>query len=167
VDLGVVGLAIHVLEQEPHACLASVVRCALQAVEGGLLAPLVVAREVIPGVNHDPAGRQAMRQIHVGAEIFIDGVAQIRRSLGDIDRGQDVQTEADPVPVPRRAHFFDASSVERLERIRRIVDADGGIKHLVRRGPGERVLEPHLAAEVDPDPLTQPHREASRLSFRP
>ena len=57
-----------------------------------------------------------------------------------------------------RAHARDPRLVERVDLVGRVVDADVGVGELVGRRPFERVLETHLAAEVDPDPLPQAHR---------
>ena len=59
VDLGVVGLRVHVLEQQLHALLSAWAEARLQALERGRLAALEVAGEVVAGMDHDPAGAEA------------------------------------------------------------------------------------------------------------
>ena len=68
-----------------------------------------------------------------------------------------MQAEADVVPVERRADLPDPRLIERAELVGLAVEADVGVADAVRRRPIERLLEAEPAAEIDPDPLAQPH----------
>ena len=108
---------------------------------------------------HDhPLRLEARRQIDIGAQILIGGIAQERRDLRNVDGGQGMEAEVQAVAL---AGFGDARAaliIEALHGIGRDVGLGIEIVDAMAGRPGDAVLERDAAAEVNADPILEGHR---------
>ena len=129
--------------------------------------PLVAIRgEMEPGMNDDPSGAKQRRGVDIGFEIAIDGVADQRRVLGDVDRRCGMQAEMDAVPLAPGAHRRRPCVVDRAERVGAGIELNIDKAHPMLRRPGDGVLESQFAPDIDPDPVAQCHRMPLHRSDR-
>jgi hypothetical protein len=105
-------------------------------------------------------GAEPGRDLDIGLEVTLDGIADIGRHFCDIDRRGGVQTEMHAVPFAGPAHADGARVVEAAQRIGAGVKLDVDPAHLMLCRPHERVFQPEPAPDVNPDPITQAHQVA-------
>ena len=133
---------------------------ALQSIETGGHPPLFVGGEMEARMHDDPFGAEPGRDLDIGLEVTLDGIADIGRHFCDIDRRGGVQTEMHAVPFAGPAHADGARVVEAAQRIGAGVKLDVDPAHLMLCRPHERVFQPEPAPDVNPDPITQTHQVA-------
>ena len=88
---------------------------------------------------------------------MLDGVGDIGRYFGDIDRRGGVKAEVDGVPFARSAYAGGARVVEAAQRIGAAVELDVYPVHFMLCGPLDRVLELEPTPDIYPDPIAQTH----------
>ena len=162
VDFGLGRLLVQVFEQDQRPMLLGMADDALQPLAPGGHPHLAVRGEMIAGMDHDPFGAEPGRHLDIGFEIIVDGLADIGRIFGDIDRGGGVQAEMDAVPLTRPTNRGRARVVKGCQRIGAGVELDVDPPHLVRGRPFDRIFEPQALPDIDPDPIPQPHALFSR-----
>src|SRR5688500_18545417 len=108
-------------------------------------------------MHNDPLRAQLRINIDVSLQIFFDGVAYIRRILGDVDGRQGMQTELNPVLFTCGAHACCAAVVESRECVGRCVELDIDKTHGVFRRPLDSVFELCSASNINAYSLPKAH----------
>jgi hypothetical protein len=165
-DLGVLRLAVEVLQQQAHARALGQLGGALQALDARRQARREVAREVVAAVHDDPRRPELPGDVDVRRQVLLGRLGQHGRRLGDVDGGGGVQSHVNPVPLAGRAHRGHALGGplgRRIEMPGRAFQAGVDIAHAMLGRPRQALLEPPLAAEIDADALAQRHRAGGRL----
>ena len=156
-DFGRVRLLVQVFEQDQRAMPFGIGDDALQPFEAGLYPHLLVGGEVKAGMHDDPFGAELGGDLDIGSEIAVDGVADMGRVFGDVDRRGGVQPKMDLTMPAGGADRGGAVAVEAAERVRAGVELNVDPMHRMSCRPFNRVLEPQLAPDIDADPVPQPH----------
>ena len=146
---------VQILQQQQRTARLRVIQHTAQAIEARLHPLLDIRGEMEAGVNHDPIGAQHGGGVDIGAEIGVGGLAQQRRILADIDRRGCVQANPHARLFGRRTDGAGARGVDPAERVVAGIELDIDVTHPMIGGPGDRILDPKLASDIDPDPVAQ------------
>src|SRR5438046_5368656 len=95
---------LQVLERNQRAMPLGMNDDPLQSIEAGGHPPLLVGSEMEARMHDDPFGAEPWRELDIGLEIMLDGIADIGRHFCDIDRRGGVQAEMHAVPFAGPAH---------------------------------------------------------------
>ena len=112
---------------------------------------------MIAAVHDHPFRLEACREIDVGPQICIGGIAQEGRDFSNVDGGQGMKPQMQAVV---RAGFGDAHAgliIETLHGIGRDVRLGVEIVDAMFGRPGDAILERNAAAKVDTDPVLEGH----------
>ncbi len=109
-------------------------------------------------MHDDPFGAEPWRDLDIGLEITLDGVADIRRHFCDIDRRGSVQPEMHCMPFAGSAHARGARIVEAVQRIGAAVELYVDPTHLMLCCPLDSVFEFEPTPDINSDPIAQTHQ---------
>src|SRR4029077_195917 len=130
-NFGLLWLLVQVFEQHQRAVSLGVANDPLQPFETGGHPPLFFGSEVEARMHDDPLGTEPWRDLDIGLEIALDGVADIGRHFGDIDCRGSVQPEMYGMPFAGPAHARSTRDVKGGQRIGAAVELYVDPAHLM------------------------------------